>query len=204
MSTATTTLLPVMEHFYTIQGEGCHSGRPAYFIRLGGCDVGCHWCDVKESWDVNAHPKMGVETIVEQVLETNTDFAVITGGEPAMHNLNELTQALWDSEIEVAIETSGAYELTGKWHWICFSPKKFKAPVDSIYEQADELKVVIYNKHDLQWAEEHAAKVNDDCLLYLQPEWDRQEEMMPIIIDYVKRNPHWVISLQTHKFLNIP
>lgn len=197
-------ILPVMEHFYTVQGEGCHSGRPAYFIRLGGCDVGCHWCDVKESWDADAHPKMNVKQIVSEVLQTKADFVVVTGGEPTMYNLLPLTEALEKYNIELAIETSGTNELTGSWHWVCFSPKKFKDPVESIYEHASELKVVIHNEHDLEWAEMHADKINEDALLYLQPEWGRQEEMTAKIVDYVKENPHWIISLQTHKYMNIP
>ena len=196
--------LPVMEQFLTIQGEGYHSGRSAYFIRLGGCDVGCSWCDVKESWDAQEHPLHSTAELVERVLETNTNFSVITGGEPTMYDLNDLTKALNDNGIQTAIETSGVYELTGNWHWICFSPKKFKPPVPSIYEVASELKIIVYNQHDLKWAEEHAEKVQSSCALYLQPEWGKQDEMMPLIINYVKQNPKWKISLQTHKYLNIP
>ncbi len=196
--------LPVMEQFLTIQGEGFHSGRSAYFIRLGGCDVGCSWCDVKESWDAQEHPLHSTAELVERVLETNTNFSVITGGEPTMYDLNDLTKALNDNGIQTAIETSGVYELTGNWHWICFSPKKFKPPVPSIYEVASELKIIVYNQHDLKWAEEHAEKVQSFCALYLQPEWGKQDEMMPLIINYVKQNPKWKISLQTHKYLNIP
>ena len=197
-------LFPIMEHFYTLQGEGCYSGRPAYFIRLGGCDVGCHWCDVKESWDASVHPQMSLTDLVNAVKGTKTDLVVVTGGEPAMYDLTELVDALSIEEIEVAIETSGAYELKGEWHWICFSPKKFKAPVESIYDKADELKVVVFNKSDFEWAEEQAGKVSEECLLYLQPEWDKRDEITPQIIDYVKRNPHWTVSLQTHKYIDIP
>jgi 7-carboxy-7-deazaguanine synthase len=196
--------LPLMEDFYTIQGEGAQSGRAAYFVRLGGCDVGCVWCDVKESWDMNAHPLVAIEDIVNKVKVTNTNFAVITGGEPAMYNLEPLTTMLQQNGIETAIETSGAYPVTGTWHWICFSPKKFKQPVADVYPKAHELKVVIFNKHDFKWAEEHAAKVNKNCKLYLQPEWDKSDEMLPLIIDYVKEHPKWNISLQTHKYMNIP
>ncbi len=196
--------LPVMEQFLTIQGEGYHSGRAAYFIRLGGCDVGCVWCDVKESWEASDHPVESVDTLIENTVETKADFAVITGGEPAMYNLNELTSGLNAKGVATAIETSGVYELTGNWHWICFSPKKFKQPVESIYQKANELKVIVFNEHDLKWAEQHAEKVQPHCKLYLQPEWGRQEEMMPLIINYVKNNPQWKISLQTHKYLNIP
>ncbi|MBL4705813.1 MAG: 7-carboxy-7-deazaguanine synthase QueE [Flavobacteriales bacterium] len=196
--------LPVMEQFLTIQGEGYHSGRAAYFIRLGGCDVGCVWCDVKESWAAGDHPILPVNQLVNETLETNANFVVITGGEPAMYPLDHITKELNNRGIETAVETSGAYELSGNWHWICFSPKKFKAPVPSIYEQAHELKIIVFNIHDLKWAEEHASKVNENCKLYLQPEWGKQEEMMPVIINYVKNNPQWKISLQTHKYLNIP
>jgi len=198
------TELPIMEQFLTIQGEGYHSGRSAYFIRTGGCDVGCVWCDVKESWNANDHPVIPVNQLVSSAVETNTDFVVITGGEPAMYSLDHITSELNAQNIETAIETSGVYELTGNWHWICFSPKKFKKPVESIYQKANELKVIVFNAHDLSWAEEHASKLNEDCKLYLQPEWGKQEEVMPLIINYVKQNPKWRISLQTHKYLNIP
>ncbi|MBX7095734.1 MAG: 7-carboxy-7-deazaguanine synthase QueE [Flavobacteriales bacterium] len=193
-----------MEHFYTIQGEGSNTGRAAYFIRLGGCDVGCVWCDVKESWDIEPHPKMTLDEILEEVLEFGAKLCVITGGEPALFNLEPLTALLRNNGIETAIETSGTRELTGKWDTVCFSPKKFKLPVESIYKQANELKVIVYHPSDLQWADEHAEKVNSNCLLYLQPEWSREEEMLPIIIDHVKRSPRWRISLQTHKYMNIP
>lgn len=193
-----------MESFYTIQGEGAYSGFAAYFIRLGGCDVGCVWCDVKESWDIKAHPKRQVDEMVDEAVKSGAKIAVITGGEPAMHDLGILTSRLRESGLRTHIETSGAHPISGTWHWICFSPKKFKAPLEETYMMADELKVVVYNKHDLQWAETHAAKVRKDCQLYLQPEWDRTEIVMPMIVDYVKRHPKWRISLQTHKFLNIP
>lgn len=196
--------LPVMEHFLTLQGEGFHSGRAAYFIRLGGCDVGCVWCDVKESWDVDAHPLMTVESIVGHVVESGCDYAVITGGEPCMHNLTDLTKSLNKAGIETGIETSGTSPLTGDWHWICVSPKKFKALRPEFYEFADEFKVIVYNKHDLKWAEEHAENLKGDCRLYLQPEWDKQDEMLPLIIEYIKKHPKWQLSLQTHKYLNIP
>ena len=196
--------LPLMEAFYTLQGEGKHQGRAAYFIRLGGCDVGCHWCDVKESWDVAAHPSVNIAEIVAQASVFQGRLAVITGGEPAMHNLLPLTTALQNADFELNIETSGVYQLTGHWDWVCFSPKKFKTPHPSIYEVANELKVVIYNKSDFEWAEEHAAKVGQHCELYLQPEWSKSVEILPLMIDYIKDNPKWRISLQVHKFLNIP
>lgn len=196
--------LPVMERFYTIQGEGRYSGRAAYFIRLAGCDVGCVWCDVKESWDAEIHPLLTIEEIVEEIKSTSTEFVVITGGEPAMYDLTALVQKLHENNWEVAIETSGCYPLKGEIDWYCFSPKKFKAPCEEAYQKAAELKVVIFHKSDFEWAEKHATLVNDDCLLYLQPEWSKQEQLLPRIIDYVKSNPKWKVSLQTHKFMNIP
>lgn len=193
-----------MEHFYTIQGEGHYQGSAAYFIRLGGCEVGCVWCDVKESWDVNAHPLVDVSTIAQFAVDAKSPIAVITGGEPAMHNLDDLTSALHQSYIRTHIETSGVYKLTGEWDWICFSPKKFKAPDPSVAEKAHELKVIVYNKSDFEWAEQHAATVGSDCKLFLQPEWSKEKEMLPLIIGYVKENPRWQISLQVHKYMNIP
>lgn len=199
-----TQALPVMEQFYTIQGEGRYSGRAAYFIRLAGCDVGCVWCDVKESWDQEAHPLVSIESLVASVLASNTDFVVITGGEPAIYDLTTLVNALHEHALEIAIETSGCYPLKGKIDWYCFSPKKFKKPCDEAYQKASELKVVIFHPSDLKWAEEHASRVKSDCLLYLQTEWSKQEQILPLIIDYVKENPKWRVSLQTHKFMNIP
>jgi len=200
----TTELLPIMEAFYTIQGEGHYTGSPAYFIRLGGCDVGCAWCDVKDSWDADLWPKESVADIVSKANEFPGKLAVVTGGEPLMYDMSTLCTELQSKGFKTNIETSGAYALSGNWDWICFSPKKFKKPLPEFYENADELKIIIFNKSDLKWAEEHAANVNNDCLLYLQPEWDKAEEMLPFIIDYVKLNPRWKISLQTHKFMNIP
>lgn len=198
------TQLPVMEDFYTLQGEGFYAGRAAYFIRLAGCDVGCHWCDVKESWDKDAHPLVDVETLVNKVKESGTGFAVITGGEPAMYDLTDLTKKLKAEKIEIAIETSGAYSIKGMVDWICLSPKKFKLPLEENYKKADELKMIIFNQHDLKWAEELKQKVNANCKLYLQPEWDKSADVLPMMIDYVKRNVEWTLSLQTHKYLNIP
>lgn len=195
--------LPVMEDFYTIQGEGFYQGRAAYFIRLGGCDVGCVWCDVKESWDAEAHPHISINELVERAKSSGTNLVVITGGEPAMYNLDVLTKSLQNAGLQTNIETSGVYPLTGIWNWVCFSPKKFKAPHASIYKQANELKVIIYNKSDFAWAEEHAEKVNADCKLFLQPEWSKEKEMLPLIIDYVKANTKWEVSLQIHKYMNI-
>ena len=173
------TALPLMEDFYTIQGEGFYQGFAAYFIRLGGCDVGCVWCDVKESWDVAAHPLVSIDTMVSKVKASGSPLAVITGGEPAMHDLFPLTKSLQEEGIKTNIETSGVYELTGLWDWICFSPKKFKLPHDSIYDQANELKIIVYNKSDFAWAEEHAARVKEACELFLQPEWSKEKEMLP-------------------------
>jgi len=196
--------LPLMEQFYTIQGEGYYQGHAAYFIRLGGCEVGCVWCDVKESWDVNAHPRVAIDEMVANAKASGTSIVVITGGEPAMHDLTALTAALQQAGLKTNIETSGAYPLTGTWDWVCFSPKKFKAPHPSVFADANELKVVIYHKSDLAWAEELAARVNPGCMLFLQPEWSKEKEMLPLIIDYVKANPRWQVSLQVHKYMNIP
>ena len=196
--------LPLMEHFYTIQGEGFHTGKAAYFLRLGGCDVGCVWCDVKDSWDANAHPQVEIETMLQYIKEAKAQMAVITGGEPLLHHLDELTQLLHQNNIETNIETSGSSPLSGKWDWICLSPKKFKAPLLEVIEKANELKIVVFNKTDFEWAEKYATLVNEKCILYLQPEWDKSSQMLPQIIDYVKQNPKWKISLQTHKFMQIP
>ncbi len=196
--------LPVMERFYTIQGEGRYSGRAAYFVRLAGCDVGCVWCDVKESWDAEIHPLLTIDEIIEEIKLTPTEFVVITGGEPAIYDLTTLVDRLHENNWEVAIETSGCYPLKGAIDWYCFSPKKFKAPCDEAYQKAAELKVVIFHKSDFEWAEKHATLVNSNCLLYLQPEWSKQEQLLPLIIEYVKKNPKWKVSLQTHKFMNIP
>lgn len=193
-----------MEHFYTLQGEGAWTGHAAYFIRLGGCDVGCVWCDVKDSWDATAHPQMTNVELAHIAAAHHGRIAVVTGGEPAMHQLGPLCDALHDCGMRVHIETSGAHELSGKLDFVTLSPKKFKAPLLSSLQQADELKVVVYHKSDLLWAEEHAANVRPGCKLYLQPEWSRKETMVPLIIDYIKLHPQWQLSLQTHKYINIP
>lgn len=198
------TLLPLMEQFYTIQGEGFNTGKAAYFIRLGGCDVGCHWCDVKESWDASIHPLIKTKDVVQKVLGQNVKAVVVTGGEPLMYNLTALTRQLKANYIETFIETSGAYKLTGEWDWICLSPKKTMLPMQEVYNKANELKIIVYNKQDLIWAEEEAKKVNPDCYLFLQPEWSKRMEVTQLIVDYVKANPKWMISLQTHKYINIP
>ncbi len=197
------TLLPLMEAFYTLQGEGYHKGSAAFFIRIGGCDVGCHWCDVKESWDANLHPPTPIEHIVTQAKQYS-DTVVVTGGEPLMWNMDPLCKALHGQGMQVHIETSGAYALTGTWDWFCLSPKKNKRPLQAAYDYADELKVIIYNKDDFKFAEEQAAQVAPSCKLFLQPEWSRREKVMPLIVDYVLTNPKWKASLQTHKYLNIP
>jgi 7-carboxy-7-deazaguanine synthase len=221
--------LPVMEAFYTLQGEGFHQGRAAYFIRLGGCDVGCVWCDVKDSWDAGRHPKHEVAEIVENMkrelaigngqsamgngqsgdnLEPSTfdlkPIVVITGGEPLMHDLTSLTKALHEAGFQTNIETSGAHPLSGEWDWICLSPKKFKAPLPDVLPHAHELKVVIFNQSDFKWAETYAAQMSPQCKLYLQPEWDKAAQMTPLIVDYIKANPQWELSLQLHKYINVP
>ena len=196
--------LPVMEAFYTLQGEGIHQGKAAFFIRLAGCDVGCHWCDVKESWDESIHPLLFTDDIVAEASSYPARLVVITGGEPLLHNLDTLTQKLKVAGFEVNIETSGSSAFSGQFDWICLSPKKFKAPTEEAYKLAHELKVIVYNHTDLQWAEQEAAKVSPDCKLLLQPEWSKREKMMPLIIEYVKANPKWMVSLQTHKYMDIP
>lgn len=198
------TSLPVMEHFYTIQGEGFHQGRAAYFIRLGGCDVGCVWCDVKESWDVTKHPLTDIKKLADAVSKSPAELVVITGGEPLMHDLNYLTNALHSLNKQIHIETSGAYPLSGNIDWITLSPKKFKAPLPEIIPLAHELKVVIFNKSDFKWAEEYADKVAETCKLFLQPEWSKRETMMPLISDYILKNPKWEVSLQIHKYMEMP
>ncbi|MFT3702388.1 MAG: 7-carboxy-7-deazaguanine synthase QueE [Agriterribacter sp.] len=217
MSTLTATniiSLPVMEAFYTLQGEGAHQGKPAYFIRLGGCDVGCVWCDVKESWDFDTHPKKSIDNIVDEALTAITEqkadtqnknvIAVVTGGEPLLHNLDTLTASLKKAGFRTHIETSGSSPLSGNWDWICLSPKKFKAPTTEILPRANELKIIVYNNSDFKWAEQYAAQVNNGCRLFLQPEWSKAATVTPLIIEYIKQNPQWQLSLQVHKYLNIP
>ena len=196
--------LPIMEHFYTIQGEGFNSGRAAYFIRLAGCDVGCVWCDVKESWDSQLHPILSIDFLISEIKKTPVDFVVITGGEPALYDLTFFIKKLKKLKIEVAIETSGCYELKGIVDWYCFSPKKFKIPCEEAYQLANELKVVISHPSDIAWAETHSKKVNPNCRLYLQPEWSKSNDLLPLIIEFIKHNNKWHISLQIHKFMHIP
>lgn len=208
------TSIPVMEAFYTLQGEGAHQGKAAYFIRLGGCDVGCVWCDVKESWDVDAHPQKQVDAIVDEALfavtqqqhstNVNDVMAVVTGGEPLLHNLDSLTASLKKTGFRTHIETSGSSPLSGDWDWICLSPKKFKAPTTEILPLANELKIIVYNQSDFKWAEQYAAQVNENCRLFLQPEWSKAATITPLIIEYIKKNPQWQLSLQVHKYLDIP
>ncbi len=199
--------LPVMEAFYTIQGEGFHQGKAAYFIRLGGCDVGCFWCDVKESWDADVHPKISIEQIVSQARDAsgnNKVIAVITGGEPLLHNLDALTHHLHEAGFETNIETSGSSPLSGEWDWICLSPKKFKAPLPEVLKKANELKIIVYNNDDFNWAEEHASQTSPNCKLYLQPEWSKAAAITPMIVEYIKANPKWELSLQIHKYIKVP
>jgi len=213
------TSLPVMEAFYTLQGEGAYQGQAAYFIRLGGCDVGCVWCDVKDSWDALAHPVKTTGQILEEALAEIKAFtgqhsaktaagksiiAVITGGEPLMYELGPLSRALHEAGFRVHIETSGAYPLSGDIDWICVSPKKFKAPLAEVLAKANELKVVVYNKSDFKWGEDHAVQVSGDCRLFLQPEWSKEKQMLPLMIDYVKSHPGWSLCVQVHKYINVP
>ena len=198
------TQLPVMESFYTIQGEGFYQGRAAYFIRLGGCDVGCVWCDVKESWDASKHQQVNINELVKQVKSTPAELVVITGGEPLLHNLITLTNKLQAAGLQTNIETSGSSPLTGSWDWICLSPKKFKAPLPEVVPFANELKIIVFNKTDFKWGEEFAAQVSTNCKLYLQPEWSKSEEITALIVDYIKANPKCELSLQLHKYINVP
>ncbi len=200
----TSLQLPVMEAFYTIQGEGFHQGKAAYFIRLGGCDVGCVWCDVKESWDASKHPQKKIGSIISEAKQFPGRIAIITGGEPLMHDCAALTQALHEASFQTHIETSGAYPLSGEWDWVCLSPKKFKPPLPEVLPHANELKVVIYNKSDFSWAEKYAEAVPASCKLFLQPEWTRSATVTPLIIDYIKAHPQWGFSLQLHKYIHVP
>lgn len=199
-----TSALPVMEHFYTLQGEGFYQGRAAYFIRLGGCDVGCTWCDVKESWDADKHPIHDVRSLKYDVKKTPAEIVVVTGGEPLLHNLDALTYELKEAGLQTNIETSGSSPLSGSWDWICLSPKKFKETLPEVIAAANELKIIVYNKSDFAWAEKYAALVPATCKLYLQPEWSKAAQMTPLIVDYIKAYPQWELSLQIHKYINVP
>ena len=203
-SYTSTAGLPVMETFYTIQGEGFHQGKAAYFIRLGGCDVGCVWCDVKDSWDADKHPRLEIRNIVTEAQKHPGRLAVVTGGEPLMHDCFTLTDELHKAGFTTNIETSGCYPLSGNWDWICLSPKKFKAPLPEIVPLANELKVVIFNRSDFMWAEKYAEMASSGCRLYLQPEWERSAIVTPMIIDYIMKNPKWEFSLQIHKYIHVP
>ena len=198
------TTYPVMEAFATVQGEGAHSGTPCWFIRLGVCDVGCVWCDVKDSWDVHAHPRQTVKEMVDAATESGRQTVVVTGGEPAMHDLSTLTAALKAAGLQTHIETSGTHALTGDWDWVTLSPKKFKACREDVYPAAHELKVVVFHRSDMEWAANHAKQVNDKCCLFLQPEWDKREEATFWILSWIASRPGWRISLQTHKYIGIP
>lgn len=195
---------PVMERFMTVQGEGAHTGTSAWFIRLGGCDVGCAWCDVKESWDVAAHPTVSCAVLAEEAKASKAPICVVTGGEPAMHDLGPLTEALHAAGIQTHIETSGAHALTGQWDWVTLSPKRFKTALSNVFPLADELKIVVVNRQDLAWGEEHASLVRPDTVLFLQPEWDRRERVLPYIMEYLVGHSTWRISLQVHKYLGLP
>ena len=194
----------MMEMFYTLQGEGYHQGKAAYFIRLAGCDVGCVWCDVKESWDASKHPVLSIDEIVSSALAHPARLAIITGGEPLLYNLDALTTALKKVGFEVNIETSGSSPMSGNWDWVCLSPKKFKAPLTESIQAASELKVVIFNTHDFEWAENYAKQLAPNCKLYLQPEWDKSNEITPLVIEYIKANPKWELSAQLHKYIQVP
>ena len=195
--------LPVMERFYTLQGEGVHSGCPAYFIRLAGCDVGCVWCDVKESWNIDDHPRISVQELISDVVESGANRVIVTGGEPLMHNLDELTLGLQERGIRTHIETSGTHPISGSWDWITFSPKKFKKPTEEIFQLAHELKIVVFHPSDIQWGVELSEKVSLECQKLLQPEWERQDDMLPMIMAHLTQNPTWRLSLQTHKFIGV-
>ncbi|MDX2000926.1 MAG: 7-carboxy-7-deazaguanine synthase QueE [Chitinophagales bacterium] len=202
--TSVLNALPLMEHFYTIQGEGYYQGKAAYFIRLAGCDVGCVWCDVKESWDASGYPVVTVEQMALWVAESHAPMVVVTGGEPLMYQLDGLTGALKAKGLQTNIETSGAWPLSGQWDWICLSPKKFKKPLPEICQHANELKIIVYNKSDFEWGEQYAQQVGPNCKLYLQPEWSVEKKILPMIIEYVKQHPQWEVSLQIHKYMDIP
>ena len=196
--------LPLVEAFYTIQGEGQHTGKAAFFIRIGGCDVGCSWCDTKFSWNPEIHPLVEIEEIIEKINESGADSVVVTGGEPLSYNLNKLCNLFRENKLKTFLETSGAYQLSGDWDWVCLSPKQSMPPEKRIFQEADELKMIVQTKSDFAWAEKNAARVGKSCKLFLQPEWSQFEKVIPLVVDYVKSNPKWNISLQVHKFMHIP
>lgn len=197
------TSFPIMEYFYSIQGEGVFVGQPSFFIRMGGCDVGCVWCDVKDSWDADKHPKISIDSLLEEAIKYPSRLVIITGGEPAMYDLTEFTRKFKEAGYRVHIETSGAYPLVGEFDWITFSPKKFKKPLEDVAKMANELKIVVFNKSDIKWAEEHQKLVSSDCKLFLQPEWDKRKISEKIVFKYILTNPNWFVSLQTHKYLGV-
>lgn len=190
--------------FYSLQGEGYHQGKAAFFIRLAGCDVGCVWCDVKDSWDASKHPQLSIDEIVNAALSHPSKIAIVTGGEPLLHALDPLTTALKTAGFQTHIETSGSSPLSGQWDWICLSPKKFKFPLEESVAAASELKVVVFNKSDIEWAESFEKRVSPNCKLYLQPEWDKADTMTPLSIDYIKAHPQWELSAQLHKYIQVP
>ena len=195
---------PVMEMFYSLQGEGYHQGKAAFFIRLAGCDVGCVWCDVKDSWDASKHPVLSIEEIVAAAAAHPSRIAIVTGGEPLLHALDPLTTALKAAGFQTHIETSGSSPMSGSWDWVCLSPKKFKAPLPESVKAADELKVVVFNKSDFDWANSFVNDLSKDCKKYLQPEWEKSDAMTPLVIDYIKANPSWDLSAQLHKYIQVP
>jgi 7-carboxy-7-deazaguanine synthase len=197
-------LLPLMEEFYTLQGEGFHTGQAAYFVRIGGCDVGCHWCDIKESWDRSKYPPVPVDLIIDHADAFPAKAIVVTGGEPLLYNLDYLCRGLKSKGIRTFLETSGSAPVSGIWDWICLSPKKDAPPLIEVFSLANELKVIIEDPSDFIWAEENALKVNDDCTICLQPEWSESRQIIPVIVKYIKDNPRWKISLQSHKYMRIP
>ena len=196
--------LPLVEDFYTIQGEGFHSGKPAYFIRLGGCDVGCRWCDAKYTWNPKLYPQTEIETVVERAASYPARAIVLTGGEPLLYPLDPLCDALHERGLEIFLETSGSHPFSGRFDWVCLSPKRQQPPLKEAYRQADELKVIIETEEDFAWAEQNAREVSKKCRLFLQPEWSRSEEMMPRLVEYAKAHPEWCISIQSHKYMHIP
>ena len=198
------TMLPLMEEFYTIQGEGFHTGKPAYFVRIGGCDVGCYWCDVKESWSAKLHPLTSADQIIQHAISCPAKAIVVTGGEPLMYQLDYFSKGLRAAGLQTFLETSGSHPLSGEWDWICLSPKKKSPPKGHIYPFADELKVIVFDESDFEWAEQNAELVSEKCYISLQPEWSRMDKIMPLIVNYVLEHPRWNISLQSHKFMHIP
>ncbi len=195
--------LPIMETFYSIQGEGFYQGHAAFFIRLAGCDVGCVWCDVKESWDAEKHEMRSIDSLLEEVQKTNAEIVIITGGEPLMYDCGPLTEALQQAGYKTHLETSAAYPLSGKWDWICVSPKKFKAPLIEVLAKANELKVVVFNQSDFEWALHHSKKVSENCILFLQPEWSKEKELLPKMTEFIQQHPQWKLSLQIHKYMGV-